>query len=729
MGCVGNRRTTFYRTHAVLSERRGCVWGHKRPAMAAFDSMDVGAEHGHGNLFSSVDIVPESYADWESMAQKEGMATGFFSGLGGGDGMQLQLPAEEGLREKGLTLAPEQGEMWGLFNPPPPTSLIKMDHANPQPGSPQQHGKGPWERAEPLFGAHQAPTGDPALSAPSSGGAGMCDAIDSGNEAPSNSEPMWSADEMEVPAEWVDAGSSWMSGVEGSFPSGNAALSAEGGDGAAAAARAHGEVGASHGGAPRHTAPSFVIDEDSTASSRLKVSVKEFAAAVKQRFGSNRKARGTAGRSGARGSGRSASRTRGGGNRRASSKFTSCDGAQDAAAADASLDRSPGGVQGMASSGASLSHKAQHCVREFVAGFRKRIKKGSAADKPSAQAHQVNDAKGLLCGGKAALEMEEEAPTRRSKSWPSALAIAHADTADNADAAGDHMRGADLGISPLSPGAKRGRGAMAASPCSPRAGASSNAMAGARSAEAAASAAAAARAQTSGKSSQVRHGSKSSQVRHVIQTFQARIRMKNTRLNTDDECDHALGGEQHLPSEQHLPLHHHVRAQDLMLPQSAHMLAQDVRTSDLRAPDVRAHVVEHASHDLAHCRPAVEIAASASGGLPARSKSAVCKGVGVPPRSLLHVHTYIRACIHAYMHAYVYACIHPSIHTCMHTYILTFLLSFLHTCMHACIHAYMHTHRHKHKHKHTHTHTHTHTHACIHTDNGRTGAGRAGNWG
>ncbi len=303
----------------------------------------VRMEQGQGDFFSSLDIVAESYAEWENLAHKEGMATGFFSDHAG-------YPTG------------------GLFSLPPPASLIKdgpVQHRSPQE---QSKGPPPWERAEALFGDHR----DSALPAPSSG-AGMCDAIDSGHGATSTSEQMWSADEMEVPAAWVDVGSSWMSRVAG-FVQEDAAVSAEGGDGEAAAAKVRDQAEAGVRGAARRQATRTyvnVIDEGRTAGSQLKVSVKEFAAAVKQRLGSNRKARGSAGRGGARGSGRSASRTRGGGNRRASP------------------DRNHGGMRGMASSGASLSHKAQHCVRTFVAGFRKRMKGSwSAADTPRAQAHQ-----------------------------------------------------------------------------------------------------------------------------------------------------------------------------------------------------------------------------------------------------------------------------------------------------------------------------------------------------
>jgi len=345
-----------------VCEDGGSEHGHGVYSSCAMDegsesAMDVGSEQGHGDFFSSVDIVTESYADWESLAHKEGMATGFFSDHPG-------YPTEAGLREKCL---PEQNEPWGIFSLPPPASLIKNGHASSQPRSPQEHIKDPpWERAEALFGDHQD-------SAAPGSGSGMCDAIDSGHEAPSTSEQMWSADEMEVPAAWVHVGSSWMSRVAGSVQE-DAALSAEGGDGEAAAARVRDQAEAGARGATRGQATRSyvnVMDEGRTAGSKLRVSVKEFAAAVKQRLGSNRKARGAAGRAGARGSGRSASRTRGGGNRRASP------------------DRNHGGVRGMASSGANLSHKAQHCVRTFVAGFRKRMKGSwSAADTPRSQAHQ-----------------------------------------------------------------------------------------------------------------------------------------------------------------------------------------------------------------------------------------------------------------------------------------------------------------------------------------------------
>ena len=234
--------------------------------------------------------------------------------------------------------------------------------------------------------------------------------------------------------------------------------------------------------------------------------------------------------------------------------------------------------------------------------------------------HLSSDAKALLSGGKAPLEMEEEeAPTRRSNSGPSALAmvpvlggthvprvtgthvprVTCTGTRAPSGGAGERYQcynqlscGAfelscgtdilscshllscsDLGSSPFSPGAKRGRGDMcnnmdndmcnnmdnmAANVCGPcsntRASGSSNARAAARFVEASAAAGDAPGNKTQGSKTGSKTSActsaRTSKVRHVIQAFQARIRMKNTRLHdkntrlNDNTSDESSGAEE-----------------------------------------------------------------------------------------------------------------------------------------------------------------------------------------
>jgi hypothetical protein len=207
--------------------------------------------------------------------------------------------------------------------------------------------------------------------------------------------------------------------------------------------------------------------------------------------------------------------------------------------------------------------------------------------------HLSSDAKALLSRGKTALEMEkEEAPTRRSNSWPSSLAIvpvtgmraASDGSADECQLScgafelrcgADILSCSDLGTSPFSPGAKRGRGDMcnnmdkmfnnmdnmdnmaanARGPCSnTRASGSSNARAAARFVEASAAAGDAPGNKTQGSKTGSKTSActsaRTSKVRHVIQAFQARIRMKNTRLHdkntrlNDNTSDESSGAEE-----------------------------------------------------------------------------------------------------------------------------------------------------------------------------------------
>jgi len=309
--------------------------------------------------------------------------------------------------------------------------------------------------------------------------------------------------------------------------------------------------------------------------------------------------------------------------------------------------------------------------------------------------HLSSDAKALLSGGKAPLEMEEEeAPTRRSNSGPSALAmvpvlggthvprvtgthvprVTCTGTRAPSGGAGERYQcynqlscGAfelscgtdilscshllscsDLGSSPFSPGAKRGRGDMcnnmdndmcnnmdndmcnnmdndmcnnmdnmAANVCGPcsntRASGSSNARAAARFVEASAAAGDSPGSKTQGSKSGSKTSActsgRTSKVGHVIQAFQARIRMKNTRLNhntSNTRLNHNTlvnTGYQSSGAEEDM------RQQDM---RAEHMSQQDM-SADMREQGALDHQQSRADdddggaggdqHEQYECRP------------------------------------------------------------------------------------------------------------------------------
>ena len=280
--------------------------------------------------------------------------------------------------------------------------------------------------------------------------------------------------------------------------------------------------------------------------------------------------------------------------------------------------------------------------------------------------HLSSDAKALLSRGKTALEMEkEEAPTRRSNSWPSTLAIvpvtgmraASDGSADECQLScgafelrcgADILSCSDLGTSPFSPGAKRGRGDMcnnmdkmdmcnnmdnmfnkmdnmdnmaanARGPCSnTRASGSSNAIAAARFVEASAAAGDSPGSKTQGSKSGSKTSActsgRTSKVGHVIQAFQARIRMKNTRLNhntSNTRLNHntlvntgyqSSGAEEDMRQQD-------MRQQDM---RAEHMSQQDM-SADMREQGALDHQQSRADdddggaggdqHEQYECRP------------------------------------------------------------------------------------------------------------------------------